>query len=258
MTINDITDLTVSLLIRYYNNEIQPFFDHCHKDILWLGPAKKQVIRTKKALVEAFEKEYNQLKFKVYDLTPTTLRICANCTEVLLYFIVDTFWPDGSSNRVYQRIDFTWEIRKDIALIRVCHISNPIDYDDRDNIYPIHYLESHPNMTLYMEASENLSFKGKNGSVCYTDPNNILYMESMGNHTQIRMLSQTFECINRLSVIHKKMNSFIRCHSSFLVNPLYVQSIERFALTMTDGKRVPIPEKKYTAVKAMLQNCCKP
>ena len=127
MTINDITELTVSILTRYYDNDIQPFLEHCHDDILWLGPAKEQIIRTKRALIEAFEKEEHQLKFKVYNMTATPLYISANCTEVLLTFIVDTFWPDGNTNSVYQRINFTWEIKKDNARIRVCNISNPID-----------------------------------------------------------------------------------------------------------------------------------
>ncbi len=253
MTVNEITDLTASLLLRYYDNDIQPFLDYCHTDILWLGPAKKQIIRTKKSLIEAFQEENYQLKFKVYDLTATPIHICSNCTEVLLTFIVDTFWPDGSSNRVYQRIDFTWEIKKDLARIRVCHISNPIDYDDRDFIYPVHYLENHAQMTLYMESSEKLSFKGKNRSILYTSPEQVLYMESIGNHTNIYLASQIFECTDRLSAIHKRTGEkFLRCHSSYLVNPLYVQSIERFALTMTDGKRIPVPEKKYTSVKAKL------
>ena len=253
MTVNEITDLTASLLIRYYDNDTQPFLDHCHEDILWLGPAKKQVIRTKSALVDAFSQENSQLQFKVYDLTATPLHICNNCTEVLLTFVVDTFWPDGSSNRVYQRIDFTWEIKKNLALIRVCHISNPIDYDERDSIYPVHYLENHSHMTLYMDSSEKLSFSGKNRTTLYTSPEQILYMESMGNHTCIHLISQTFECNKRLSEISKKINNrFLRCHASYLVNPLYVESIERFALTMTDGSKIPVPEKKYTAVKASL------
>ena len=253
MTINDITELTVSLLTRYYDNDIQPFLDHCHDDILWLGPAKEQMIRTKRALIEAFEKEEHQLKFKVYNMTATPLYISANCTEVLLTFIVDTFWPDGNTNSVYQRINFTWEIKKDNARIRVCNISNPIDYDDRDTIYPVQYLESHPRMTLYMDSVNRMFFKGKDKSILYTNPEQIFYMESIGNHTNIYMDSQIFECTERLSSINKRITDmFLRCHSSYLVNPLYVKSIERFSLTMTNGKKIPVPEKKYTAVKAML------
>ncbi len=117
----------------------------------------------------------------------------------------------------------------------------------------MHYLENHAHMTLYTESSEKLSFRGTNHSILYTSPEQILYMESIGNHTKLHMFSQVFECTERLSAIDKRLpGKFLRCHSCYLVNPLYVQSIERFALTMTDGKRIPVPEKKYTAVKAML------
>ncbi len=255
MTVEEITKLSTDILIHYYDNNIQPFLDHCHRDILWMGPAKPQMIRTKKALVDSFAREDNQLQFKVYDLTAMPFHISANCTEVLLTFVVDTFWPDGKNFRVYQRITLTWEIKRNIPRIRVCHISNPIDYDSRDSIYPIHYPESHSYMILYRESSEKLAFKGKNQSILYTSPEQILYMESIGNHTLIHMFSKVFECIDRLSAIDERLKDdfgFLRCHASYLVNPLYVESIERFALTMADGKKLPIPEKKYTVVKASL------
>lgn len=253
MTVREITNLSTNILIQYYKNNTQPFFDSCHEDILWMGPAKRQIIRSKKALLETFEKEKHQLQFKVYDLTATPFYISANCTEVLLTFLVDTFWPNGDSNRVYQRITLTWEIKKNITKIRVCHISNPIDYDEKDNIYPIHYLDNYSQMTLYRNSSKRISFNGVNKSILYTSPEKILYIESIGNHTNIHMTSKVFECTQRLSKINKKIaNEFVRCHSGYLVNPLYVQSIERFALIMSDGRRIPIPEKKYTAVKAEL------
>ena len=253
MTINDIAKLSTELLTRYYDNDVQPFFDCCHDDVLWMGPAENQIIRTKKALVEAFEKEENQLRFAVYNLTAVPCHICPNCTEVLMTFTVDTFWPDGSANRVAQRITLTWDVRRDKALIRVCHISNPIAYDQRDAIYPVHFLESYPYMTLYKKPSKKLSFSGINKSILYTSPEEILYMESVGNHTLIHMATQTFECAERLSAIDKRMkDTFVRCHASYLVNPSYVRSIERFALTMENDQKIPVPEKKYTTVKALL------
>ncbi len=78
-------------------------------------------------------------------------------------------------------------------------------------------------------------------------------MESIGNHTLLHLSSQTFESTERLSSICKRVGDpFFRCHASYLVNPLYVQSIERFSLTLTNGEKLPVPEKKYTSVKAKL------
>ena len=84
-------------------------------------------------------------------------------------------------------------------------------------------------------------------------------MESARNYTRIHLFSQVFECNKRLSAVVKQLpEGFIRCHASYLVNPKYVQSIVRFALIMTDGRRIPIHEKKCTKVKAELLSAKQP
>lgn len=249
----DLSELSRHILLEYYDNNTKPFFDCLHKDVLWIGPAHGQIIRSKKLVLETFGNELHDLKFAVHNLSVTGISISKNCTEVLLTFLVDTFWSDGSCNRVEQRITLTWEIKKDEPLIRICHISNAIDYDNRDTIYPVHYIETHKQMTLYKEKENKLSFKGLKGSTLYTSLSEILYMESNGVHTIIHTISQNFECNERLSVIAERMKeSLVRSHSSYLVNPLHVISIERFFVTMRDGKKLPVPEKKYTKIKAEL------
>lgn len=255
MNTQELTTLTANLLTKYYENDIQPFLDYCHEDVLWLGPAKNQIIRTRDALVESFGKEEHVLKFAVDNLTATPLVVSSHCLEVLLTFMVDTFWPDGGTNRVHQRISFTWCIEKGKPLIRFLHISNSIDYDNRDNIYPVHYLENHQEMTLYTDSSSKLFFKGVKGSILYTSPNQIVYIESKKNHSLIHLNTHTFECINRVADLENITKGYlIRCHSSYLVNPIHVKEIERFNLTLLDDTKIPIPEKKYTAVKAKLLN----
>lgn len=51
----------------------------------------------------------------------------------------------------------------------------------------------------------------------------------------------------------KYTETLCRIHASFAVNPLYVSDIGRFYVKMQDGKRLSVPEKKYTAIKAELQ-----
>lgn len=46
----------------------------------------------------------------------------------------------------------------------------------------------------------------------------------------------------------------IRAHASYLINPVYVHSVQRFQVTLTDGAAIPIPEKKYTAFRQQLRN----
>ena len=73
MNVEKISKFTAELLLKYYDNDIQPFLDACADDVLWIGPAENQVIRTSRALKSAFAAEHNNLHFAVHDLKAVPL-----------------------------------------------------------------------------------------------------------------------------------------------------------------------------------------
>ena len=101
------------------------------------GPANTQIIRTRETLIETFAEEHHNLRFEMHDLVTVPLMTpSSKVLEVLLFFDVDTIWPDNSMQRVKQRIQLSWVVEGEQPFIRVCHVSNALDYDDRDVIYP--------------------------------------------------------------------------------------------------------------------------
>ena len=253
MSPSELAELSADILVQYYDNKTQAFFDRCHDDIFWIGPAQKQVIHTKEALLSAFSQEQHNLRFAVYDLIAVPISTSRQAAEVLLFFSVETFWPNGTSHVVEQRISLSWVSTPDGPRIVLCHISNAIAYDARDTIYPTHFLDSHPQNGSLSMAAEKIHFAGIRKSILCLNPDEIMYIENCGTHSIIHSQSQVFECTERLSSLAKRLgNTLLRCHSGFLVNPLHVESIERFCLTLKNGKKIPVPEKKYTAVKAAL------
>lgn len=99
---------SADILTKYYNNEINSFLNACHEDILWIGPAEKHVIRTRKALVDAFSQEEHKLEFVLSDLKVFSIGLTECSCEVIMFFILDTIWPDSSVGRADQRMQFTW------------------------------------------------------------------------------------------------------------------------------------------------------
>ena len=256
MQIQELADYTAQILLEYYENNIQPFLDACDEDVLWIGPAAGQVIRTREALVAAFSAEQHELRFAVHNLTATPLPTgSSHVMNVLLSFIVDTFWPDGSSGRVYQRIAFTWVFHDNTPYIRLCHISNAIAYDKRDHIYPVHYEETYKDQLVLAgePRSERLRFRSTHKTLIYLNWSSIMYAETHGHHTILHTTDQVYESVERLSAIAERYGAFfVRCHESYLVNPAFVQEISRFQVLMVDDRVIPIPEKKYTAIKDLL------
>ena len=96
--------------------------------------------------------------------------------------------------------------------------------------------------------------RGIDKSILYLNWSRVIYVESLGNHTVIHTLDQEFESTESLKTLEKRYgNLFLKCHESYMVNPAHVHSIRRFKMTVTGGRELPVPEKKYTAVKKTLQ-----
>ncbi len=73
-------------------------------------------------------------------------------------------------------------------------------------------------------------------------------------YTIFHTLNGEFDSTESLSKLEKKYSdTFLRIHASFMVNPLFVQSIRRFEVTLTDGTVLPIPDRKYAKVAKALQ-----
>lgn len=253
MTLQSIAKRTVELILLYYDNQVQPFLDILDEDILWLGPAEGQMIRGREQLIQAFSAEGDHgLHFAVHDMTVIPLPTgSSRVFDVLTIFLVDTFWPDGSTNRVLQRMNFTWVIRDGKPRMRLCHISNAIAYDARDRIYPVHYNRLYQSPLPTGDAhSLHLCFRAADKSFLYLNWQHVLYAESRGRHTLIHSQDQTVEVNESLTSILRQYGSlFLRCHESYLVNPGQIRSVTRFQLRLSNGEILPVPQKKYTAFR---------
>ena len=46
-----------------------------------------------------------------------------------------------------------------------------------------------------------------------------------------------------------KNMGFVRAHLSFLVNMKYITKISSYVMTLTTGKKIPVPKARYAQVK---------
>lgn len=261
MNISRIAERSAYIITEYYQNHITPFLDAFHEDALWIGPAEKQILRTKKAILEAFAQESHELRFCLHDLTVLPMPVGSRqVCEILSFFRVDTIWPDGSSNQVHQRVQMTWCMEQGEPRIRICYISNSIAYDERDTIYPVHFQETFRTMVLAGDdRSVRLSFHCADRSLVYLNPGHILYAETRSHHTVLHTLERAIEVTDSLPEIEKLLpREFLRCHQSYLVNLNHITRIRRFELELSNGTVLPVPEKKYTALKAALSEITGP
>ena len=64
MRSEDIAELSARVLLAYYDNDIEPFLDACHPNVLWIGPGEGQIIQTQETLKSTFYAEKNKVQRK--------------------------------------------------------------------------------------------------------------------------------------------------------------------------------------------------
>lgn len=261
MNISYLTEQSILIITEYYKNNLTPYFESVDDDILWIGPAKGQWIRGRQALLDAWDKEKHDLSFSMSSITSNYITSSKHYCEIVLTYAVFIHYPDGQVVHRDQQLHYTWCERKipdaegniqKVPKILMIHISNPISYDERDTIYPVHFPETSFLKARPAIAGSRILVQGLDQATHYLLSDSIVWMESenKGLHTKIHTTGETLSVINSLSSIAKAYPQlFIRTHSSYLVNPMYSHHLKRFQIELSDGAVLPVPQKKYTAVK---------
>ncbi len=258
---------SVHIITEYYENHLQPFFDAADDDLLWIGPAENQWMQGKATILAAFAQEdgTHHLTFTMSNISATPVSCGPHACEIILTYLVYTYYPSGAMTVHDQRLHYTWRDKKVtgpdgksvmVPKIAVVHISNAFPYDERDKIYPVHYDEMKVPVTVSPVTGQRITINGQNHVCHFLVANSILYIETgtRSPYTVVHTLTSTFDSVDSLSKLEKQYGSiFLRIHASFIVNPLFVQSIRRFKLTLTDGTVLPIPDRKYAKVAKALQ-----
>lgn len=263
MTANDLIDKSIHIITEYYNNNLQPYFDNISEDVLWIGPAERQEIRGREQVISTFSAEVHGLSFTMGSIRAICISPSKTAYEVILQYEIYTHYPDGNTDLHNQRIHYSWykkKVRTESGSdfrweIAVLHISNAWPYDSRDTIYPIHYQSLGLPVQLVEKPERYMTVTANDMSVHRIPINHLLYIETIKRTAKLRIHTSTDTIIvnGTLPDFEKTYSDFLlRIHSGFLINPECVSKIERFTVTMSNGAKLPVPEKKYTTIKRLI------
>ena len=260
MTSKDLIYQSIRIITEYYNNNLQPYFDNISEDILWIGPAERQELRGRETIISSFTSELHNLKFTIGSIQAISVSPTKSTQEIILKYEIYTHYPDGNTDLHNQRLHYSWH-KKTIKTengseshweIAVIHISNAWPYDQRDTIYPNHYKHLGLPVRLIEKTESFLTVIANDMSVHRIPINHLLYIESIKKTAKLCIHTTTDTIIvnGKLSDFENTYSDFLlRIHAGFLINPDHVSKIERFAVILSNGTKIPVPEKKYTLIK---------
>lgn len=260
MTSNDLIYKSIHIITEYYNNNLQPYFDNLSEDVLWIGPALGQEIRGREKVISAFSAEVHELTFTMGAIRAICITPTKTSHEVILQYEIYTHYPDGNTDLHNQRLQYSWHQKKAHTKIgsdspwkiSVLHISNAWPYDNKDTIYPIHYNRLGLPIRFLEKPEHFITVTATDMNIHRIPINSLLYIETIKRTAKLRIHTTTDTIIvnGTLSDFEKTYSDLLlRIHAGFLINPNCVSKIERFAVTLSNGTKLPVPEKKYTAIK---------
>ena len=259
MNIKECVEKSVFITTEYYNNNIEPYFGHMAENVVWHGPAIGQHIVGLDNMRKAWENEKNVLTFSLGNIEAQYIQTTTSACEIMLIFVVTTFYPNGDSVPILQRVHFSWADCSTSSgrepKIFMIHISNPVEQHSSDFIYPIHYNELRQKMEA-PSVSPRISLHGSDNAFYLLSPDTIAWAESQPDRRcLLHLRDKTVKARVSLAELEKLTEgTLIRVHSGYIVNPCDVVSVRRFFVTLSDGSEIPIPEKKYSSVKKLLLN----
>ncbi len=252
-------EYSVYIITEYYKNNIRPFLNSFSEKCICIGPAEKQMIHSRKALVAALARENGPAGCSIQDIRSIPIPVDRTSMDVILTYTVATRRPDGKTLLFQQRAELLWaeECKRDGTgqeerdyLIRVCHISNAYPCSAQNTISP-DYPPGMDMAKLYPGRARRHKYalKGLYNSFFYLSNNAIMWMSSKYGNTIIHTADRTYESTESLSTVVEKYPNLCRIHNSHAINPMYLSEIGRFYARMDDGTKLPIPEKKYTKTR---------
>ena len=256
---------TMELITAYYDNDTQPYLEALDEQAQWYGPAKGQFLSGRQAIVDAWRGEENPLTFSVGNIRLNAVSAHPSSCEVMMSFSVVTHFPSGVDIPVDQSIHFSWcerritdenGVKRSVPRILMVHITNLYQQHESDRIYPVHYDRLYQGYLPISMPGKRLRLRGNNHAEYFLLPESVFWVSSCADsrHSLVHMKDETVEVLSSIRQIAQACpDNLLRCHSSYLVNPLHVRSIRRFSLTLDTGETLAIPEKKYTKFKAELQ-----
>lgn len=252
--------LTEQCLKRYWEKDCEVMLSYCTDDILWTGAEQKEYIMG----IEAVRKNFTELMNVIQPCIISNgefivVQNTGNACTVSGRYLVETLPEADYFLQAELRCTFVWERINDEPRIRHMHVSNPIG--EMKIVEGSRFVNEMGRMAKkYMDEKihtinrKKIVVEGINGKVFFINESQILYVEAKLRNCDIFMQNG--------EVIHGKMSFadfeksldeyFVKVHRSYIVNIQHVTVIRFCELVMSNGRVIPVPQKKYAKVREEL------
>ncbi len=252
-----IEEQCMKTISEFYCNKNYDFFDYLEDRVIYYSPGKDHIIQGREELCEYFKNLKNSLEFETGNARAKLINLKPGVFLINTELELKIIHKNGKTKIINQRIALALRQTRTNGIMReTCpyiQISNLINTNAENTTSGFSPVEP----AFDYETKKMIPFPGENGTVYYINKESVKYAESLkGVKCSVHTDCETFTANKLIKDITELLGSgFIRCHSGYVVNAHKVKSISPYKITLLTGEEIPVPVKKYTAVKKALSDC---
>lgn len=254
-----IIDLTRELLHAFYNREVTQFTHFLSDDFTWFGAFDFQCTNGKEEFLEAIKSELEFMAFTMdneeYSIVARDRDTFVLCCKFDLYCKL----PDGSSIETNTRLTVVWRHTEEGMQIAHVHGSNvenspllqPATGEKGQQSDFLDYFQQTSEVLL----SKKIMFRTPRGEHIVLYERDIYYLKAEGQHTILYTKDDSFVVTGILRLHHDKLADFFhRVHKSYIVNTLYISSICRYKILLSNQVELPISKERFIPMRNFLRD----
>lgn len=269
---NTAISLSIDFIERYCRKDLSWIRPHIDERTFFIGPREGQIMRCGSDLMNAWISDHPMPDFSVRNIEASSVMTSRITCEVLLHYEVIWHKPDGTTLEHPQIMQISWFVQQAIGdrtddsadhdhyKVAVMHLSNPEELDERDLVYNTFgdIATSRIGYSIHtsIQADTWIVIPGVNAVINRYPAGSILWMESSNSaHKSIaHTRSRDIRSSKPLSwFMEQYPGIFLQPSLSFIINPAFIKTVQRFTAELWNGKVLHIPQKKYGQFKKDLE-----
>lgn len=260
-TLQEAIYLTQECLARFWQLDPEYVLNCCDDNVTWIGSVQSQFMEGKDAVAQDFRNTTRELKpCHLLGQEFHVVQNSGNSCTVMGRYLTTTDDSVEYFLQVQQRCTFVWEQKRGELRIRHIHVSNPMGelklakgemFVNTMGKMAQQYLMNH---IRALQDTRRLIVTDNRETTHFLLLSEIVCAEAHGRNCIIYTTSgqEIYARMNMTDFIAAAGERFIPVHRSHAVNQAYISCVQKYEVILLDGRKIPIPVKKYKEVRETL------
>lgn len=258
--------LTQECIVHFWQRDADFMIQYFDKNIVLIGAMCSQYKTGREAVAETFRDAVQQLR--ACQISHQELSVVLNDREscaIAGCYTLTTASAAGHYLQSQQRGTFVWKIVDDQPRLTHCHISGPMEDHLRSDSKPATNTTGKLSQRYWTERQNaapdqaRLVLTDVDDVVHFLRPQEIVYVSALGRYCELTTIDgSVLQLRVGIGELRARLDDhFTSVHRSYIVNNLHVKRVQPYEVIMTNDSHIPIPVKRYTAIREQLIAFCK-